>query len=152
MTGGEVSVWCLLLIRFLPRSAFTTMMEKQQISVENKIFYQVICIQIIRFTLRWFTCHCVMLPSWKKSPTIFRDGAPENIKCWLMEHILYSINLQSLKYTIILHKQGWLNDWVNCWFVHVGVAYSECKTDCFDIFENFWLNAIIKKENNHQFH
>ena len=36
----------------VPASAFTTMMEKQQISVENKIFYQVIYIQVIRFKLR----------------------------------------------------------------------------------------------------
>ena len=31
MTGGEVRVWCLLLIRFLP-------LHSLQISVENKIF------------------------------------------------------------------------------------------------------------------
>ena len=36
----------------VPASAFTTMMEKQQISVENKIVYQLICIQVIRFKLR----------------------------------------------------------------------------------------------------
>ena len=36
----------------VPVSAFSAMMEKQQVTVENKIFYQLICIQVIRFVLR----------------------------------------------------------------------------------------------------
>ena len=36
----------------VPASASTAMIEKPQISVENKIFYQLICIQVIRFALR----------------------------------------------------------------------------------------------------
>ena len=36
----------------VPASASIAMVDKQQMSVENKIFYQLICIQVIRFALR----------------------------------------------------------------------------------------------------
>ena len=102
-----------------------------------------------------YSTACLPREAIKKSPTNFRDGAPENIKCWLMEHILYSINLQKLKYTIILHKLGSSQPRMLKWPSDSYMSMSRtafAKLIALIFFFNSWLNAITRKENNHQFY